>query len=26
VGFNILPMSLSHNGDNALCAKEAKNL
>ena len=26
VGFNILPMSLSHNESNALCAKEGKNL
>ena len=26
VGFNILPMSLSHNESSALCAKEGKNL
>ena len=26
VGFNILPMSLSHNDSSALCAKEGKNL
>ena len=26
VGFNILPISLSHNEDTPLCAKEAKNL
>ena len=26
VGFNILPMSLNHNGDIPICSKEAKNL
>ena len=26
VGFNILPMSLNHNGNTPTCSKEAKNL
>ena len=26
VGFNILPMSLEHNGENAICANQSKNL
>ena len=26
VGFNILPMSLSHNGENPICSKESKEI